>query len=114
MKAKENENIEFSGGTVDIESETGLLRACEAYFEDCREKGCVATAAGFRFSLGMTSREMEELAGRFPRAKDLMRARFIDEAVNRKVPNTSSTMAFLLELADSFGDTAHIDLTDGE
>ncbi len=110
----EKDNIGVLDDTADIESEAELLAACGAYFDDCREKGLVATAAGFRFSLGMTSWEMDELAGRFPRAKDLMRARFIDEAVNRKAPNTASTMACLLELADSFGDAANIDLTDGE
>lgn len=89
-KADQNREVAF-------ENEAEFFRKLRAYLKFCDEPIRLPNPAGFCRFCGIRRDALSKTKEQLPLAYDLMESTFLDEALNRKVPNPASTMAFFYE-----------------
>lgn len=72
------------------------LRCCSGGEGDVKTPRRVPNAAGFCAYCRITGAEYRELARRYPRSWDIMQSALIDEAVNCKLLNSTSSLDYIL------------------
>ena len=89
-----------------FESEAEFSRRLRAYLKFCDDPMRLPNSAGFCRFCGIRRDALTAMKERFPLAYDLMESTFLDEALNRKVPNPAATMAFFYEQVEKDGGAA--------
>lgn len=97
-KMKQTEKTEKTASPI-FAGEAEFRRKLRAYVKYCNTKDAerLPNVAGFCRFCKIRRSDFAALREAYPLCYDLAQSTFMDEALNKKAPNASATMAFLLE-----------------